>query len=68
MHGRTRACRFKGEAEYDTIGAIAQQAKIPIIANGDINSAEKAKFVLDYTKADGIMIGRAAQGKPWIFQ
>lgn len=69
IHGRTRACAYKGEAEYDTIAAVKAAVKnMPIIANGDIRTAEKAKFVLEYTKADGIMIGRAAQGKPWIFK
>jgi tRNA-dihydrouridine synthase B len=69
IHGRTRACAYKGEAEYDTIAAVkAAVNHIPVIANGDIRSPEKAKFVLEYTKADGIMIGRAAQGKPWIFR
>lgn len=68
VHGRTRACRFKGSAEYDTIARIKQAVDIPVIANGDIDSARKAKFVLDYTGADGVMIGRAAQGRPWIFQ
>jgi tRNA-dihydrouridine synthase B len=68
VHGRTKACMYKGEAEYDTIAAIKQQVKIPVIANGDITSPEKAQFVLDYTGADAIMIGRAAQGRPWIFR
>jgi len=68
MHGRTRACLYHGEAEYDTIAAVKQAIKIPLIANGDISSPEKAKFVLDYTKADAVMIGRAAQGRPWIFR
>ena len=68
MHGRTRACLYHGEAEYDTIAAVKQAIKIPLIANGDITSPEKAKFVLDYTKADAVMIGRAAQGRPWIFR
>jgi tRNA-dihydrouridine synthase B len=67
VHGRTRACRFNGHAEYDTIRAIKENVSIPVIANGDISSPQKAKEVLDYTKADGIMIGRAAQGRPWIF-
>jgi len=67
VHGRTRACAYTGEAEYDTIAAIKQQVNIPVIANGDIRSPEQAKFVLDYTAADGLMIGRAAQGRPWIF-
>lgn len=68
VHGRTRACMFNGEAEYDTIAAIKQAVSIPIIANGDINTPEKAQWVLEKTGADAIMIGRAAQGKPWIFK
>ncbi|MDT0595216.1 tRNA dihydrouridine synthase DusB [Glaciecola petra] len=68
VHGRTKACMFKGNAEYDTIKAIKQSVNIPIVANGDVVSAEQAKQVLDYTGADGLMIGRAAQGKPWIFK
>lgn len=67
VHGRTRACAYQGEAEYDTIAAIKAAVQIPIIANGDIRTPEQAKFVLDYTHADGIMLGRAAQGRPWIF-
>ena len=66
MHGRTRACLYKGDAEYDTIANVKQAINIPVIANGDITTPEKAKFVLEYTKADGVMIGRAAQGRPWI--
>lgn len=68
VHGRTRCCFFKGEAEYQTIAAIKQTVKIPVIANGDITCEEKAKQVLDQTGADAVMIGRAAQGAPWIFQ
>ena len=68
IHGRTRACKFNGEAEYDTIQQVKQNVSIPIIANGDITSPEKAAFVLNYTGADAVMIGRGAQGKPWIFQ
>lgn len=68
VHGRTRACMFRGEAEYDTIAEIKSHLKIPVIANGDITSAADAKAVLDYTKADAVMIGRGAQGKPWIFR
>ncbi|MDH5190033.1 MAG: tRNA dihydrouridine synthase DusB [Gammaproteobacteria bacterium] len=68
VHGRTRACAYKGEAEYDTIRAIKLSVNIPVIANGDITSPEKAKQVLDYSGVDGIMIGRAAQGRPWIFR
>lgn len=67
VHGRTRSCFFKGEAEYDTIKQIKESINIPVIANGDICTPEKAKFVLEYTKADGVMVGRAAQGRPWIF-
>ncbi len=67
VHGRTRCCFFKGEAEYQTIAAIKQSVKIPVIANGDITTAEKAKHVLDITGADAVMIGRAAFGAPWIF-
>ncbi|MFA7094989.1 MAG: tRNA dihydrouridine synthase DusB [Gammaproteobacteria bacterium] len=68
VHGRTRACGYSGEAEYDTIKAIKETVRIPVIANGDITTPEKAKHVLDHTGADGIMIGRAAQGRPWIFR
>ncbi len=68
MHGRTRACGYTGQAEYETIAAVKAEARIPIIANGDISSPEKAKFVLDATGADAIMIGRAAQGRPWLFR
>ncbi|WP_407279849.1 tRNA dihydrouridine synthase DusB [Aromatoleum evansii] len=68
IHGRTRADQYMGEAEYDTIAHVKTLVKIPVIANGDITSPEKAKYVLDYTGADGVMIGRAAQGRPWIFR
>jgi tRNA-dihydrouridine synthase B len=68
VHGRTRADAYKGEAEYDTIAAIKEAVNIPVIANGDINSPEKAAEVLRHTQADGLMIGRAAQGNPWIFK
>lgn len=68
VHGRTRNDFYKGHAEYDTIRSIKQAVNIPIIANGDIDSPEKAEQVLDYTNADAIMIGRAAQGRPWIFR
>ena len=68
IHGRTRECRFRGEAEYDTIKQVKQAVGIPVIANGDINSPRKAQFVLDSTGADAIMVGRAAQGRPWIFR
>ncbi len=68
IHGRTRACGFAGDAEYDTIAAVKSRVRIPIIANGDIDSPEKAREVLARTGADAIMIGRAAQGRPWIFR
>jgi len=68
LHGRTRACMYKGEAEYDSIKAAKEAISIPVIANGDIDSPEKAKYVLEYTGADALMIGRPAQGRPWIFQ
>ena len=68
MHGRTRACGYTGFAEYETIAAVKAEARIPIIANGDITSPEKAKYVLDATGADALMIGRAAQGRPWLFR
>jgi tRNA-dihydrouridine synthase B len=68
VHGRTRACMYKGEAEYNTIRCIKEAISIPVIANGDITSPQKAQEVLDYTGADGIMIGRGAQGNPWIFK
>jgi tRNA-dihydrouridine synthase B len=68
MHGRTRACLYHGEAEYDTIAEVKQAIRIPLIANGDITTPEKAKYVLGYTQADAVMIGRAAQGRPWIFR
>ena len=67
VHGRTRQCRFVGAVEYDTIARIKQAVSIPVIANGDIDSAQKARAVLEQTKADGVMIGRAAQGQPWLF-
>jgi tRNA-dihydrouridine synthase B len=68
VHGRTRADLYMGEAEYDTIAAIKQAVSIPVMANGDIDSPEKAKVVLAATGADGLLIGRAAQGRPWIFR
>ena len=68
IHGRTRACAYTGEAEYDTIAAVKAEIKIPVIANGDITTPEKAKFVLQHTGADAVMIGRAAQGRPWLFR
>lgn len=64
IHGRTRACLFNGDAEYDSIRAVKQSVSIPIIANGDITDPHKARAVLDYTGADALMIGRAAQGRP----
>lgn len=68
IHGRTRACLFEGNAEYDSIKAVKQRVSIPVVANGDITSAQKAQYVLDYTGADAIMIGRGALGNPWLFQ
>lgn len=68
VHGRTRACRFHGNAEYSTICKIKKSINIPVVANGDINSPEKAKKVLAITNADAIMIGRTAQGQPWLFR
>jgi tRNA-dihydrouridine synthase B len=68
VHGRTRADAFRGAAEYATIAEIKQAVSIPVIANGDIRTPEQARAVLEQTQADGLMIGRAAQGNPWIFQ
>src|SRR5690554_2043122 len=68
VHGRTREDMFKGSAEYDTIAEIKQAISIPVVANGDICTPQQAKFVLDYTGADAVMIGRGAQGKPWLFR
>src|SRR5690606_34290674 len=68
VHGRTRDMHYKGEAEYDTIAAIKQAVRIPVLANGDITCPEKAREVLQLTGADALMIGRAAQGRPWIFR
>ncbi len=68
IHGRSRACKFEGKAEYDTIKQAKSSVGIPIIANGDIDHAEKARQVLEYTGADAVMIGRAALGRPWIFR
>jgi len=68
IHGRTRACRFGGQAEYDTIAEVVAHSHIPIICNGDIDSPHKAKEVLQHTGAQAVMIGRAAQGRPWIFR
>jgi tRNA-dihydrouridine synthase B len=66
LHGRTRADGYKGDAEYDTIAAVKAAVSIPVVANGDITTPDKAKFVLEHTGADAVMIGRAAQGRPWI--
>lgn len=68
VHGRTRACQYNIPAEYDSIASIASNLSIPVIANGDIDSAEKAKQVLEYTGCSAVMIGRAARGNPWIFK
>jgi tRNA-dihydrouridine synthase B len=68
VHGRTRACMFGGRAEYETIAAVKAAVRIPVIANGDVDGPEKAAAVLAATGADGIMIGRAALGRPWIFR
>ena len=68
VHGRTRACMFEGRAEHDTVREVKAAVRIPVIANGDITCAEDAKTVLEATGADGIMIGRAAQGRPWLFR
>jgi tRNA-dihydrouridine synthase B len=68
VHGRTRSQKYEGFAEYDTIAAVKAEASIPVFANGDVDSPAKAREVLDYTQADGLMIGRAAQGRPWIFR
>ncbi len=67
IHGRTKAQQYRGEAEYSLIKEVKQNLQIPVVANGDIDSPEKAKWVLDETGADALMIGRAAQGKPWLF-
>ena len=68
IHGRTRACGFGGHAEYDTIAAVKAAVRIPVIANGDIETPQEARAVLERTGADGLMIGRAAFGRPWIFR
>lgn len=68
IHGRSRACKFNGSAEYDTIRQVKHAINIPVIANGDIDTAEKANQVLAYTNADAVMVGRAALGKPWLFK
>ncbi|MGB0668486.1 MAG: tRNA dihydrouridine synthase DusB [Porticoccaceae bacterium] len=67
VHGRTRACRFVGEVEYDTIAAVVEAVSMPVIANGDITSPQKAVEVLEHTGAAAVMVGRGAQGNPWIF-
>ena len=68
IHGRTRACAFNGNAEYDTIAEVKSRVRIPVIANGDVQTPEDAKRILALTGADGVMIGRAAQGRPWFFR
>ena len=68
VHGRTRACGFRGEAEFDSVAEVKARVRIPVIANGDIDTPERANQVLEYTRADGVMIGRAAHGRPWIFR
>jgi tRNA-dihydrouridine synthase B len=68
IHGRTRACRYKGDAEFETIARVKEIVGIPVIANGDITTAEKSLEVLRLTNCDGLMIGRAAQGRPWVFR
>jgi tRNA-dihydrouridine synthase B len=68
VHGRTRADLYNGDAEYDTIALIKQSVRIPVLANGDIDTPHKAKAVLEHTRCDGLLIGRAAQGRPWIFR
>jgi tRNA-dihydrouridine synthase B len=68
VHGRTRADLYNGEAEYETIATIKAAVTIPVLANGDIDTPQKARAVLEYTKCDGVLIGRAAQGRPWIFR
>ena len=68
VHGRTRACGYRGAAEYETIAAVKSRVRVPVVANGDVDSAPKALEVLHATGADAVMIGRAAQGNPWIFR
>ncbi|MBR9909566.1 MAG: tRNA dihydrouridine synthase DusB [Gammaproteobacteria bacterium] len=68
IHGRTRECAYSGAAEYDTIAAVVESVDLPVIANGDIDTPAKAREVLDYTGAAAVMIGRGAQGRPWIFR
>jgi tRNA-dihydrouridine synthase B len=67
VHGRTRACAFKGDVEYETIADVKRSVSIPVIANGDITTPQSAKHVLELTRADAVMLGRGAQGRPWIF-
>ena len=68
VHGRTREQGYRGAAEYDTIAAVKAAVRVPVVANGDITSPEKARDVLAYTGADAVMVGRAAQGRPWLFR
>ncbi|HWV91546.1 MAG TPA: tRNA dihydrouridine synthase DusB [Burkholderiales bacterium] len=68
IHGRTRACAFGGQAEYESIAEVKSRVRIPVIANGDVHTPEDAKRVLEATGADGVMVGRAAQGRPWLFR
>jgi tRNA-dihydrouridine synthase B len=68
IHGRTRACAFGGHAEHETIAEVKSRVRIPVIANGDVRTPEDAKRVLEATGADGVMVGRAAQGRPWLFR
>src|SRR3989337_2993371 len=68
IHGRTRACAFAGQAEYESIAEVKSRVRIPVIANGDVHTPEDAKRVLQATGADGVMVGRAAQGRPWLFR
>jgi tRNA-dihydrouridine synthase B len=68
VHGRTREQGYRGEAEYDTVRAVKAAVRVPVVANGDITSPERARDVLAFTGADAVMIGRAAQGRPWIFR
>jgi len=68
IHGRTRACAFGGQAEYQTIAEVKSRVRIPVIANGDVQTPEDAKRLLEATGADGVMVGRAAQGRPWLFR
>ncbi|RUL76644.1 tRNA dihydrouridine synthase DusB [Dyella choica] len=68
VHGRTRADKYEGEAEYETIAAVKAAVRIPVLANGDIGTPQQAKHVLDVTRADAVMVGRGAQGRPWIFR